>query len=54
MNCDEKEFFEERAAIAEHCGGLERQEAERLAMERLKAWRKAKERPEQMALVLKH
>lgn len=37
MSEDEKEFFEERAAILEFDGGLSREEAEQRAMEELKA-----------------
>ena len=37
MSEDDKEFFEERAAILEFDGGFSRQEAERMAMEELKA-----------------
>jgi len=33
MNPDEKERFEERAAIREYLGGFTREEAERLALE---------------------
>jgi len=33
LNMDEHEYFEERAAIMEYDGGLNREEAERLALE---------------------
>lgn len=36
---EEREFFEERAAIAEYCGGLSRIEAEELAHDRVMALR---------------
>ena len=34
---DDRDFLEERAAIAEHEGGLSKEEAEELALKRLKA-----------------
>ena len=37
MSEDEQEFFEERAAILEFDGGFSREEAEKRAMEELKA-----------------
>ena len=37
---DEREFFEERAAVLEYCGGHSRAEAERLAGEELEKRRR--------------
>ena len=51
MTDDEREAYEERAAIAEHHGGLSRAEAEALArrqVERMREDRK-KERPKPIA-----
>jgi ribosomal protein S6 len=42
MSADEREEYEERAAIAEYCGGLSRANAEALALERIRARRLAR------------
>lgn len=42
MSEEEREVWEEKAAVYEFLGGFSREEAERLASEELEAWRAAK------------
>lgn len=42
MSEEEREIWEEKAAVYEFLGGFSREEAERLATESMEAWRAAK------------